>query len=62
MEKSSARLKVFALVVTLMFAALTTRLWFLQVLASAQFRQQANDNSVRIVNSDALRGDIKTAD
>ncbi len=34
MEKSSSRLKVFAGVVLLMFAALTTRLWFLQVLAS----------------------------
>jgi penicillin-binding protein 2 len=61
-EKSSARLKVFALLVMLMFAALTTRLWFLQVLAADQFRKEANDNSVRLVKSDALRGDIKTAD
>jgi penicillin-binding protein 2 len=61
-EKSSARLKVFALLVALMFAALTTRLWFLQVLASDQFRADATANSVRLVKSDALRGDIKTED
>ncbi len=35
MEKSTSRLKVLAILVALMFAALTTRLWFLQVLASA---------------------------
>jgi len=62
MDKASSRLKVFAALVVLMFAALTTRLWFLQVLASNQFRADAANNAVRLVKSDALRGDIMTSD
>src|SRR4051794_22069253 len=41
-----------------MFVALSTRLWFLQVLASDQFRSQASRNSVRIVQTAAPRGKI----
>ena len=62
MEKASSRLKVFAGLVLLMFAALTTRLWFLQVLASEQFRADAANNGTRLVKTDALRGDIETSD
>jgi len=61
MEKASSRLKVLALLVAFMFAALTTRLWFLQVLAVAQNRKDALNNSVRIAETDALRGTIKDA-
>jgi cell division protein FtsI/penicillin-binding protein 2 len=35
------RMKVLAGLVVFMFAALTTRLWFLQVLATDQFVQEA---------------------
>jgi penicillin-binding protein 2 len=62
MEKSSSRLKVLALLVAVMFAALGTRLWFLQVLATEQFQVEADNNRTRIVESDALRGDIRSAD
>jgi penicillin-binding protein 2 len=62
MEKSSARLKVFALLVALMFAALSTRLWFLQVLATEKYARDAQNNGVRIAQTDALRGNIYTAD
>ena len=62
MEKSSARLKVFAILVLVMFAALSTRLWFLQVLATQVYAEQAQDNGVRTVAIDALRGEIWTAD
>ena len=62
MEKSSSRLKVLALLVAVMFAALGTRLWFLQVLATEQFQVEADNNRTRIVETDALRGDIRTAD
>ncbi len=62
MEKASSRLKVLALFVALMFAALGTRLWFLQVLASEQFRVEADNNQTRVAETDALRGRIKTAD
>jgi penicillin-binding protein 2 len=62
MEKASSRLKVLALLVAVMFAALGTRLWFLQVLASEQFRTEADNNQTRVVESDARRGNIRTAD
>ena len=61
MEKASSRLKVVAVLVAFMFAALTTRLWFLQVLAVAQNRDAALNNSVRIAETGALRGTIKDA-
>jgi penicillin-binding protein 2 len=61
-EKSSARLKVFALLVVMMFAALSTRLWFLQVLATQTYAHEAQNNSVRTAETDALRGNIYTAD
>jgi penicillin-binding protein 2 len=56
MDKASSRLKVLALLVVLMFVALSTRLWFLQVLATTKFQQEAADNSVRFVYSEPLRG------
>jgi penicillin-binding protein 2 len=62
MEKAASRLKVLALLVAMMFGALSLRLWFLQVLAVAQNRESAKAQSSRIVETDALRGDIITAD
>jgi penicillin-binding protein 2 len=56
--KAGLRLKVLAGLVALMFAALTTRLWFLQVLASAQARQEARSNYIRLVDVPAPRGRI----
>ncbi|MET0801384.1 MAG: penicillin-binding transpeptidase domain-containing protein [Actinomycetota bacterium] len=62
MERSSARLKVFAILVLVMFAALSTRLWFLQVLATQVYAEEAQNNGVRTTSIDALRGEIWTAD
>jgi penicillin-binding protein 2 len=62
MERSSARLKVFAILVLVMFAALSTRLWFLQVLATQVYAKEAQNNGVRTTSIDALRGEIWTAD
>jgi penicillin-binding protein 2 len=62
MERSSTRLKVFAILVAIMFAALSTRLWFLQVLATEVYAQEAQNNSVRTAKTDALRGEIWTSD
>jgi penicillin-binding protein 2 len=56
--KVPARLRWLALFFALMFAALTTRLWFMQVLASAQYNQLAKQNGIRIVQTDAPRGRI----
>ena len=58
MEKASSRLKVLALLVALMFIALSTRLWFLQVLATTQFQKDALNNSVRFTYLPPLRGQI----
>ena len=58
MERSGSRLKILAFVVVFMFVALSTRLWFLQVLAGPQHARDARDNSLRTVTTDALRGDI----
>jgi penicillin-binding protein 2 len=62
MERSSSRLKVFAILVLVMFAALSTRLWFLQVLATQVYAAEAQNNGIREIAIDALRGEIWTAD
>jgi penicillin-binding protein 2 len=62
MERSGSRLKILAFVVAFMFIALSTRLWFLQVLAGPQHARDARDNSLRTVTTDALRGDILDRD
>ncbi|MBI4260439.1 MAG: penicillin-binding protein 2 [Actinobacteria bacterium] len=56
--KTGQRLKVLAALVVFMFAALTTRLWFLQVLASDQYRRDAERNGVRVVPEPAPRGRV----
>src|SRR3990172_1321348 len=47
--------------VALMFVALSTRLWFLQVLAVERFTEIAQDQSIRFVPMQALRGRILDA-
>jgi penicillin-binding protein 2 len=61
MEKSTSRLKVLAILVAVMFAALSTRLWFLQVLDSAAYAREAENQMVRLVETDAPRGRILDA-
>jgi penicillin-binding protein 2 len=58
MEKATSRLRVLALLVVLMFLALSTRLWFLQVLATQRFDKEATRNSIRTTSSEPLRGEI----
>ena len=54
----SVRLKVLASVLAFMFAALVTRLWFLQVLATEDYRARARANRVEIAPLPAPRGKI----
>jgi len=61
MEKATSRLRVLALLVVVMFLALSTRLWFLQVLAAQGFNKEAHAQSVRTVYTDPLRGQILDA-
>ncbi|HYU57302.1 MAG TPA: penicillin-binding protein 2, partial [Actinomycetota bacterium] len=56
--RTKNRMTVLAATVAFMFAALTTRLWFLQVLAQDEFAARAQDNRVRIVTVPAPRGRI----
>jgi penicillin-binding protein 2 len=62
MDRAASRLKLLASFVAFMFIALSTRLWFLQVLAGPEHAQAARDNSLRTVTTDALRGDIVDRD
>jgi penicillin-binding protein 2 len=57
-SKTRTRMKVLAALVVFMFAALGTRLWFLQVLATDEFVALADQNQVRLVPIDPLRGEI----
>jgi penicillin-binding protein 2 len=59
--RAGFRLRVLAGLVVFMFTALTTRLWFLQVLASEQYRKEANNNQTRTVDVLAKRGRIYDA-
>lgn len=52
------RMTVIAAVIAFMFASLVTRLWFLQVLASEEYRDRAEGNRVRITPIPAARGRI----
>jgi penicillin-binding protein 2 len=61
MEKATSRLRVLALLVVIMFLALSTRLWFLQVLATQGFNKEAKVQSVRTEYTDPMRGEILDA-
>jgi penicillin-binding protein 2 len=57
-DRAASRLKLLATIVAFTFVALSTRLWFLQVLAGPEHLQEARDNALRTVATDPLRGDI----
>jgi penicillin-binding protein 2 len=50
------RMKVLSGLFVLIFGALSTRLWFLQVLASEQFEDLADRNQIRVVSIEPQRG------
>ena len=52
------RLGFIGIVVIGLFAALFARVWFLQVLATEEFRVQADTNQVRLVTTSPVRGRI----
>jgi penicillin-binding protein 2 len=52
------RLVAMAAVISFAFAALVTRLWFLQVLAAEDYRDRATGNYVRLIPIPAPRGRI----
>ena len=56
--RTRKRMKALATLVVFMFGAITTRLWFLQVLASPVLTREANQNQVRLVPIEPPRGEI----
>jgi penicillin-binding protein 2 len=59
--RAGLRLRVLAGLVVFMFATLTTRLWFLQVLAAEDNRRQASNNATQLLPVPAPRGRILDA-
>ena len=60
-DRTRIRLVVVALVVVAGFGVLLARLWFLQVLSTESFSEQAQNNHVRIIWQQAPRGRILDA-
>ncbi|HEX6208299.1 MAG TPA: penicillin-binding protein 2 [Actinomycetota bacterium] len=60
-DRMSNRMRVLAAFVAFLFAALVTRLWFLQVLAAEEYQERAESNRVRIIPEPAPRGRILDA-
>jgi penicillin-binding protein 2 len=58
MDRTSGRLRILALLVVVMFIGLTTRLWFLQVLAADKYKHTKVLNRTRTVLTPASRGNI----
>ena len=57
-DRARLRLAVLGILVVAAFAALFSRLWFLQVLASTTYENLAQENRVRFVHSEPARGRI----
>lgn len=58
LDRLMLRLTVLGVLIAVCFMALFSRLWFLQVLASEQWTQLAQENRVRTVYSEPTRGRI----
>ena len=57
-DKTMLRLAVMGVLIVAGFVALFSRLWFLQVLASEDYRTLAKENRVRFVHTEPPRGRI----
>ena len=57
-DRMKLRIAVLGILVIVAFVALFSRLWFLQVLASEEYEELAEENSVRYVYSEPSRGRI----
>ncbi len=57
-DSSRLRLAILGVVVMSLFATMLARLWYLQVLAAPDLKVEAQNNSVRLVYTEAPRGKI----
>ncbi|MCA1841190.1 MAG: penicillin-binding protein 2, partial [Actinobacteria bacterium] len=60
-DRTKVRLALLGILIVVGFVLLFSRLWFLQVLASDQYRHLATENRVRKVYSEPTRGRIVDA-
>ncbi|HEX9854020.1 MAG TPA: penicillin-binding protein 2 [Acidimicrobiia bacterium] len=58
---SGVRIGVLSLVFLAMFSVLTLRLWSMQVTSAEEYRRQADENLVKVVETPAPRGEIRDA-
>ncbi len=61
-DRTKLRLAVLAIIIVTAFVALFSRLWFLQVLASEDYRALAKENRVRRIETEPIRGRILARD
>ncbi|MDQ3978336.1 MAG: penicillin-binding protein 2 [Actinomycetota bacterium] len=57
-DSTSLRLGILGVIVLSLFATMVARLWYLQVLAAPELRVEAQENSVRLIYTEANRGRI----
>ena len=57
-DNAGLRLAILGVVVLSLFATLLARLWYLQVLVGPELRVEAQENSVRLIYTEANRGRI----
>ena len=57
-DSSRLRLAILGVVVVSLFATMLARLWYLQVLVAPQLKVEAQENSVRLIYTEAPRGRI----
>jgi penicillin-binding protein 2 len=57
-DRSTIRIAVLGVLILVIFVALFSRLWFLQVLAADNYRQLAKENRVRRVQTEPPRGRV----
>jgi penicillin-binding protein 2 len=57
-KPSAGRVYGFGVIIVLLFLALTSRLWFMQIAHGADYRQASDDNEARLIRTHAPRGII----
>src|SRR5207244_897096 len=61
-QQMALRVAALGIGALVMFAIIFFRLWYLEVLSGDKYREQANNNKVRLVREQAPRGEIVDRD
>ncbi|RJQ31454.1 MAG: penicillin-binding protein 2 [Actinobacteria bacterium] len=57
-EDLQSRIRVFTIVLGIIFAVILGRLWYIQIIVANEYNQLAKDNSTREIVTEAVRGNI----